>query len=74
MKVLFIGGTGTISSACTTLAANRGIDLYLLNRGETTMRGKLPKGVKQFIADFRKPDSIVDALRGHQYVRKEPHL
>ena len=27
MKVLFIGGTGTISSACTRLAIERGIDL-----------------------------------------------
>lgn len=67
MKMLFIGGTGTISSACTKLAANRGIDLYLLNRGETTMRGKLPKGVNQFIGDFRKPETIVDALRGHDF-------
>ena len=33
MKVLFIGGTGIISSACSKLAIERGIDLYLLNRG-----------------------------------------
>lgn len=33
MKVLFIGGTGTISSACTALAASRGLDLTLLCRG-----------------------------------------
>ena len=36
MKVLFIGGTGIISSACSQLAIERGIDLYLLNRGKTT--------------------------------------
>lgn len=33
MKVLFIGGTGTISSAITRLAAKLGWDVYLLNRG-----------------------------------------
>ncbi len=27
MKVLFIGGTGKISSACTRLAIEQGIDL-----------------------------------------------
>ena len=35
MKALFIGGTGVISSACSRLAVSRGIDLYLLNRGQT---------------------------------------
>ena len=33
MKVLFIGGTGLISSASTRLAVERGIDLFILNRG-----------------------------------------
>ncbi len=35
MKVLFIGGTGNISTACSRLAMEKGIDLYHLNRGET---------------------------------------
>jgi nucleoside-diphosphate-sugar epimerase len=33
MKALFIGGTGTISSAISRLAAQNGWELYLLNRG-----------------------------------------
>ena len=33
MKVLFVGGTGLISSACTRLAVERGVALFLLNRG-----------------------------------------
>ena len=33
MKVLFIGGTGLISSACVELAVARGMDVVLLNRG-----------------------------------------
>ena len=39
MKVLFIGGTGVISSACSELALARGIDLYLLNRGQSVPTG-----------------------------------
>ena len=35
MKVLFIGGTGLISSACSQLAVDRGIDLFILNRGRS---------------------------------------
>jgi hypothetical protein len=34
MKVLFIGGTGIISSASSALAVERGIDLYHLTRGK----------------------------------------
>jgi len=33
MKVLFVGGTGLISTAVSELAVGQGIDLYLLNRG-----------------------------------------
>lgn len=34
MRVLFIGGTGIISTAVSRLAVSRGIDLWLCNRGE----------------------------------------
>lgn len=33
MKVLFIGGTGNISRAVSSLAVSQGIDLHLFNRG-----------------------------------------
>jgi nucleoside-diphosphate-sugar epimerase len=33
VKVLFIGGTGNISTSVSRLCVERGIDLYLLNRG-----------------------------------------
>lgn len=35
MRVLFIGGTGNISTACSRLALEQGVDLYLLNRGHS---------------------------------------
>jgi nucleoside-diphosphate-sugar epimerase len=67
MKVLFIGGTGIISSACTDLAIQRGFDLYLLNRGVTTKRGPLPEGVKVLKGDIRDKTSAISALGDHQF-------
>jgi nucleoside-diphosphate-sugar epimerase len=54
MKILFIGGTGIISTACTVLAAERGMDVTLLTRGQR-MPPKLPRGVKTLIADVNGP-------------------
>jgi nucleoside-diphosphate-sugar epimerase len=39
MKILFIGGTGNISTACTRLALNKGYEVYLLNRGNRERPG-----------------------------------
>lgn len=61
MKVLFIGGTGIISSACSQLAIERGIDLYLFNRGSTTSR-PIPKGAKVIQGDIRDPEGARTAL------------
>ncbi len=49
MKVLFIGGTGNISSAVSRLAIEQGIDLYLLNRGKSKV--DIP-GAKILTADI----------------------
>lgn len=38
MKVLFIGGTGNISTSVSRLCVERGIDLYLLNRGKRKVK------------------------------------
>ncbi len=37
-RVLFLGGTGVISSACVALAVERGWDVTVLNRGTTSAR------------------------------------
>lgn len=65
MKVLFIGGTGTISSACSKVAVERGVKLTLLNRGET--RRPVPEGVKVLNADVRNADAVRDALNGKTF-------
>ena len=66
MKVLFIGGTGIISSACSQLAIERGIDLYLLNRGSTSSR-PAPKGAKILHGDIRDAQSAGAALQGMSF-------
>ncbi len=65
MKVLFIGGTGVISSACSRLAVERGIDLYLLNRGESVR--PVPESVQIINADIRDKDAALQALLTHQF-------
>lgn len=60
MKVLFIGGTGKISSACSQLAVDQGIELYLLNRGQTDR--PVPKNLHMLQADIRNPESVTAAL------------
>lgn len=65
MKVLFIGGTGVISSACTELALARGIELYLLNRG--TSGRPVPDGARILHGDIRDVAGASAALAGHRF-------
>ncbi|THF70361.1 SDR family oxidoreductase [Deinococcus sp. Arct2-2] len=60
MKVLFIGGTGIISSACSELALAQGMDLFLLNRGESSR--PIPEGATVLHGDIRDPGSVREAL------------
>ncbi len=64
MKVLFIGGTGNISTAVSTLAVQRGIELYLLNRGKRA--SSLP-GAKTLVGDITKPEEMRDLLKDHAW-------
>ena len=50
MKILLIGGTGTISSAITRQLAESGHDLWLLNRGNR--QAEVPTGVNHITADI----------------------
>ncbi len=64
MKVLFIGGTGLISSACTRLAVERGVDLFLLNRGSHPDR---VFGATPLVADLRDEAAVERALAAHRF-------
>ncbi len=62
MKILFIGGTGTISMAITRLLAKQGHDLYLLNRGNRN--DEIPSGVKTIITDISNEEETAKKLEG----------
>jgi len=61
MNVLFIGGTGLISSACSNLAIQRGMELYLLNRGLGT-RYSPASGAHLLAGDVYHDESGVAAM------------
>jgi len=65
MRVLFVGGTGNISTAATRLLAEQGVDLTVLNRGQSDVL--LPDGVRRIRADIRDGSSVSDALRGEEF-------
>ena len=65
MKVLFIGGTGIISSACSRLAVARGIELYHLRRGQTTR--PVPEGIQILRGDIRDASSARQALGDRRF-------
>jgi nucleoside-diphosphate-sugar epimerase len=63
LRVLFIGGTGVISSACVREAAAGGdIELFVLNRGQSG-RG-VPDGVTELRGDARDAASVRAAVAG----------
>lgn len=65
MKILFIGGTGIISTACATRAIEKGIDLTLLNRGKSVR--PTAEGAKIITADIHDPASLRSALAGKDF-------
>jgi nucleoside-diphosphate-sugar epimerase len=66
LKVLFIGGTGIISSACAARAVAAGIELTVINRGSTAIR-PLPGGVEVLTADVRDTAAVRAALGGRSF-------
>jgi len=64
VKVLFIGGTGNISTPVSRLAAEKGHELYLLNRGR---RKAEISNAKTIIGDIHKPEEVQKALEGMSF-------
>lgn len=66
MKILFIGGTGTISMAVTRRAAAEGHDLFLLNRGNRKIEGL--EQITCLQADINQEEEKVKQLiAGHTF-------
>ena len=66
LRVLFFGGSGIISSASTRLAVELGIDLTLLNRGQSDIR-PAPAGVELLRADVRDPSAVRRVLGDREF-------
>jgi nucleoside-diphosphate-sugar epimerase len=67
MRVLFIGGTGLISSGCIAATEAAGHELWLLNRGHSSL---LPASIppeRTITADATDPQALREALRGHEF-------
>jgi nucleoside-diphosphate-sugar epimerase len=65
MKVLFLGGTGNISTAVTRLAVERGIEVTLLRRGQRA--ADLPENVRTITADVVDEAAVSAALGGQTF-------
>ncbi|MBE6863874.1 MAG: NAD-dependent epimerase/dehydratase family protein [Ruminococcus flavefaciens] len=65
MKILFIGGTGTISMAITRFLALRGNELWLLNRGNRN--AALPENVRVINCDISDEKSAAEKLGGMEF-------
>jgi nucleoside-diphosphate-sugar epimerase len=66
LRVLFIGGTGTISSACVERAVQTGFDVTLLNRGSGKAWPPHPDA-KVITADVRDEAAVREALGGRGF-------
>jgi nucleoside-diphosphate-sugar epimerase len=60
MKVLFIGGTGNISTSVSKLCVNKGIDLYLLNRGKRKVEIAGAKIISGDISNISEMKSVLE--------------
>jgi nucleoside-diphosphate-sugar epimerase len=63
MKILFIGGSGTISRAVTHQTIAAGHDLWLLNRGQR----RPVHGARVIVADINDAAAVRETLRGHTW-------
>ena len=64
MKVLFIGGTGFISTVVSRLAIEKGVELFLLNRG---IRSSEIPGAHQLTGDIHNQESMGYALKNLKF-------
>ncbi|MGH4139097.1 SDR family oxidoreductase [Clostridium sp.] len=65
MKALFIGGTGTISTAISKLAVEKGWELYLLNRGNNV--SNVPEGAKVLTADINDELLVTQLIKDMKF-------
>lgn len=64
MKILFIGGTGNISTSVSRMAVAAGHELNLLNRGNSET---LIEGAKYITSDIHDETKTAEILRGYHW-------
>jgi nucleoside-diphosphate-sugar epimerase len=62
LRVLYIGGTGTISASSVRLSVAQGMDVYVLNRGNNARGRVLPESVTWLTGDITDRESIEAAI------------
>lgn len=62
LRVLFLGGTGTISASCVRLAAAHGFAVSVLTRGASAVGRELPAEVERLTGDVTDDASVVAAI------------
>ena len=65
LRILFLGGSGVISTACVRAAVAAGHDVAVLNRGSRSR--PLPEGVRELTADVRDGDAVRGAIGGDRF-------
>ncbi len=66
MDILFIGGTGIISTACVTAALDAGHDVSVLNRGRTRLPNQVGEA-RTFIADASNEVEVREVLGNRRF-------
>lgn len=76
LRILYIGGTGTISTACVHESVARGDEVTVLNRGTSDGNGRrpFPPAVRRLRADVRDANSVREALGGDEFDAVVTHL
>lgn len=65
MKILLLGGTGTISHEVVTESLNIGCNVTIMNRG--SHNEQVPRNVKIIVADFYNTTQVSEALENESY-------
>lgn len=65
MRALFIGGTGTISTAISKQLLERGDELYILNRGNRN--NILPSNVKEITVDVNNEEEVAKCIANLEF-------
>lgn len=65
MKILIIGGTGTISSAITRQLSESGHELWLLNRGNR--KSEVPSNVRQVVCDINDEAGVLRQVGSERF-------